>query len=107
MVLCSACHLKVLYNCERFHENISNSFQLTVHGGNVYVQCSKGNNSKSRQISVMVHVFCTLSHGLYICVKFRENITKVSELWSGHEYMVGTAIFNIYNVQRTVTLKVG
>ena len=27
-----------------------------------YVQCSKGNNSKSRQNTVTVHVFCKWSH---------------------------------------------
>ena len=32
---------------------------------------------------------------LYIGVKFCENITKVSELWSGHEYMVEMAMFNV------------
>ena len=53
----------------RFNESISNGFQLTeqtrVHGGNGYVQDSKGNNSKSRQSRVTVHVFFTLSHGTY------------------------------------------
>ena len=40
----------MLYTCEKFHQNISNSFQLAkrtqVHGRNGYVQCSKGDNSK-------------------------------------------------------------
>ena len=57
----------VLHIPVRFHANISNGFQLTeqtlAHGGNGYVQHLKGNNSKSRQTRVMVHVFCTLSHG--------------------------------------------
>ena len=70
----------VLYTCVRFHENISNSFQLTeqtgVHGGNGYVQYSKGNNSKSRQTRGMVHCFCTFSHDALHCVMFRENITN-------------------------------
>ena len=62
----------VLYICERFHENILNSFQLTertgVHGRNDYVQCSKGNNSISRQIRVTVHLFCMSSHNaLSLC----------------------------------------
>ena len=56
--MCSACHLKVLYICVKFGENILNGFQLTertrVHNRNGYVQCSKGNNSKSRQTRVMV-----------------------------------------------------
>ena len=37
----------VHYICERFHDNILNSFQLIeptgVHGGNDYVQSSNGN----------------------------------------------------------------
>ena len=37
---------------------------------------------------------------LYICVKFRENVTNVSELWSAHEYMVEMAMVN---VQRVIT----
>ena len=36
----------MLYICEKFHNNISNGFQLTeqtqVHGRNGYVQYSKG-----------------------------------------------------------------
>ena len=32
---------------------------------------------------------------LYICVKFHENSRTVSELWSGHEYMVEMAMFNV------------
>ena len=74
-VLCSAYCLMVLYICEKFHNNISNGFQLTestrVHGRNGNVQCSKDNNSKSRQTRVTVHVFCTSSHSAY---KFCENI---------------------------------
>ena len=70
--MCSACCLIVLYTCVKFRENISNSFQLTertqVHGRNDYVQCSKGNNSKSKQTRVMIHVFCMLSHSaLHLC----------------------------------------
>ena len=68
----SASCLILLYICVKFRENISNGFQLTewarVHGKNGYVQCSKGNNSKSRQTRVTVHMFCTSSHsGLYLC----------------------------------------
>ena len=55
----------MFYIYEKFHENISKSFQLTertwVHGRNGYVQRSKG-----RRRLIM----------LYICVKFRENITN-------------------------------
>ena len=74
---------------------ILNSFQfielMGVHGGNYFIQWSKGNNSKSRQIRVTVHIFCSLS--FYICVKFCKKILQtVSELWSGHEYMVEICI---------------
>ena len=34
----------------------------------IYVQCSKGNISKSKQTRVMVHVFCMSSYGaLLLC----------------------------------------
>ena len=50
--LCFARYLVMLYICKRFRENILNIFQLTerkgVHSGNYFVQCLKGNNSKSR-----------------------------------------------------------
>ena len=53
----------------KFRENITNRIrameQTRVRGRNGYVQCSKGNNSISRQTRVTVHVFCTLSHGAY------------------------------------------
>ena len=59
----------LLYICVRFHENISNGFQLSerilVHGRNGYFQyllCSKGCNSIGRLTTAMVLVFCTLSH---------------------------------------------
>ena len=39
-----------------------------VHGRNGYIQCSKGNNYKSRPTRVTVHVFCTSSDGaLHLC----------------------------------------
>ena len=42
---------------------------------------------------------------LYICVKFREIITRtIAELWSGHECMVEMSMFNI---QRVIPPKVG
>ena len=89
----------VLYICVRFHENISNGFQRTdqtqVHGRNGYVQCSKGNNSKSRQTKVMVHVFCMSSHGAL-------NLCEVSSIlcmeWT--RVHVRNAMFN---VQRVIT----
>ena len=70
----------ILYMCERFHENISNRFQLTertrVHGGNDYVQCSKGNNSKVSKSELWFMCSARFLMVLYICVKFRENITN-------------------------------
>ena len=61
-----------LYICERFYENILISFQLTertgVHDGNDYVQCSKSNNSKSRQTELwfMCSACCLIM--FYFCV---------------------------------------
>ena len=49
----------------KFHENIM-----------CMVECSKGNNSKSRKTRVTVHVFCMSSHGVNICVKFHENMSS-------------------------------
>ena len=68
----SARRLIVLYICVKFPENIINDIRVMertrVHGRIGYVQCSKGNNSKSRQTRVMVHVFCTSSDGtLHLC----------------------------------------
>ena len=58
--MCSACPLIVLYICVKFPENILNSFQLTVqtwvHGRNGYIQCSKGNNSTSRQYAILSEI---------------------------------------------------
>ena len=68
----SAHCLIVLHICVKFGENILNRFELTeriwIQGRNGYVQCSKGNNSKSRQIRVKVHVFCMSSlSALHLC----------------------------------------
>ena len=61
----SARCLIILFICLKFRENITNGIRVMertrVHGRNGYVQCPKGNNSKSRQTRVMIHVFCTLS----------------------------------------------
>ena len=72
MVLCSESCLMVLYICKKFDNNILNGFQLTdrtrVHGRNDFVQRSKDNNSKNRQTSAMVYMFCTSSHSaLHLC----------------------------------------
>ena len=47
-----------------------------MYGGNGHFQYSKGNNSKSRKTRVTVNVFCMLSHGVNICVKFHENMSS-------------------------------
>ena len=47
-----------------------------MYGGKGHFQYSKGNNSKSRKTRVTVDVFCMSSHGVYICVKFHENMTS-------------------------------
>ena len=62
----------VLYICKKFHEIISNGFQLKErtqeHGRNGYVECSKDNYFKSRQTRLTIHEFCTLSHeALELC----------------------------------------
>ena len=63
--MCFACRLIVLYIFMKFREIITNGVRLIgrtpVHGRIGYVQCSKGNDSNSRQTRVMVHVFCTFS----------------------------------------------
>ena len=65
--MCSASCLMVLYICVKFCENITHGIRVMertrVHSRNGYVQCSKGNNSISRQTRVTLHVFCTSSHG--------------------------------------------
>ena len=75
---CSACRFIVLYICVKFPENISNGFQLTkrtrVHGRNGYVQCSKGNTSKSRKLELRFMCSALCLKVVYICVKFGENI---------------------------------
>ena len=69
--ICPARCLMMLYIRAQFRENITNGIRIMertqVHGRNGYVQCSKGNNSKSRQTRVMVHVFCTSSHSALHC----------------------------------------
>ena len=77
-LMCSAYRFIVLYICVKFCENILRGFQLTerarVHGRNGHVQCSKGNNFKSRQTRVTARsARCLIV--LYICVKFGENIS--------------------------------
>ena len=52
--LCSTCHLMLL---QRAH----------VYDWDHYLQCPKGNNSKSRQTRVTVYEFCMLNEGLNLC----------------------------------------
>ena len=67
--------------------------QTRVHGGNGYVQCSMGNNSKSRQTRVLLHMFCILPHGtLYLCEVLWIYL-KQYQLLSGQKYMVEMAMF--------------
>ena len=69
----SACRLIELYICVNIRENILNGFQLTertrVHGRNGYVQCSKDNNSKSKQKELRFMCSARRLIVLYICVK--------------------------------------
>ena len=62
-----------------------------VHGRIGYVQWSKGNNSKSRQTRVMVHVFWTSSDGaLHLCevswkyLKWYQSYRADTKLWSAY-----------------------
>ena len=68
----------------KFHENISNSFDVTertlVCGRNGNFQCTKSNNSKSMQSRVTVPALCMLSQVLNICVKFHKNILNAFEV---------------------------
>ena len=95
--VCSAHPVMVLYICEKFHENISNVFQLTeltqVHGRNGYVQCSEGNNSRSRQTRVKVRKFCTsFSGALNLC----EVLSKYLKRFPTHGTDTNTCIFTVF-----------
>ena len=65
--------LMVLNICVKFHENISNDFDVTertrVCSSNGNFHCSKSNNSKSMQSKVVVPVLCTSSHESW-CLTF-------------------------------------
>ena len=69
----------VFYICEKFHNIISNGFQLTerirVHNRNGYVQCSKGITPKVGKPELKFMCFACRLIVLYICVTFRENIS--------------------------------
>ena len=90
---------------EKFH--ILKGFQLIertrVHGRNGYVQSSKGNNSKSRQTRVTVHVCCTLTHSsLHLCevswkylkqYQIMEQIRMMEVLTDGQTLKISESIF--------------
>ena len=61
-ILCSACHLMMLYICIKFHENILNGFQVMERTQIYHCRISKGNNSKTVWTRVTVLVFCTSSN---------------------------------------------
>ena len=89
----------MFYICEKFHDNISNGFQLTertrVHGRNGYVQYLKDNNSKSRQTRVKIYMFCSRLIVFYICVRFGENI------FEGMRVMERTRMMEVLTDDRT------
>ena len=76
--------------CVKFHQNISNSFQLIeqtlVDGRNgyfQYLQCLKGCNSKSRVTRVMVLIFCTSSHSaLHLWESSWKYLKRFSTYWA-------------------------
>ena len=91
----------MLYNCEKIHENISKGFQRTErtreYGRDGNIQSLKGNNSKSRQTRVTVHVFGTLSHdALQLCGNITNGIRLTERTHGRNGY-----------VQRPITPKVG
>ena len=60
--MCSAHHLMVLNVCVSFMKICQ--AVLKICSGHENCKHTKGNNFKSRVNRVMVHVFCTLSHGV-------------------------------------------
>ena len=60
--MCSACHLMVLTFVSSFMKTCQEVLKLW--SGHENSKPTKGNNSKSRKTRVMVHVICTLSHGV-------------------------------------------
>ena len=59
-------------------------------------------NVGTPELRFLCYAHCLMM--LYIYVKFRKISRTLSELWSGHEYMVEMAMFN---VQRAIIPKVG
>ena len=59
-----------------------------MYGGKDHFQYSKSNNSKRRKTRVTVHVFCMLSHGVNICVKFHENMSSAFKVMERTQKML-------------------
>ena len=78
--MCSAPCPVVLKICVTFHENVRNGISVMertrAHGRNGYIQCSKGNNSVSRQSELRFMCSAYRLIVVYIGVKFRENISN-------------------------------
>ena len=58
------CALHLYEISRKYLNDFQDTERTLVYGGNGHFQYSKGNFSKSRKTRVMVHVFCTLSHGV-------------------------------------------
>ena len=74
MFLCSACHLRMLYNSMKFHENILNSFQVIEQTQKYNCQISKGEELK--KCTDELWFLCSACHlmMLSITIKFNENV---------------------------------
>ena len=70
----------MLYICTEFHENISKGFRVTELTQFLIYKFSKGHHSIKNIGGIMVLVLCYCLMKLYICIKFQENIKRVSEL---------------------------
>ena len=57
---------------------------LKLWSGHETCEHTKGNNSKNRNTRVTVHLFCTSSYDVNVCVKFHENMS------SGFKFMERT-----------------
>ena len=89
----------VLHICVRVHENISNGFIL--QSGYMYiVEMAMFNVQRTITQKVdksELQFMCSARRlmVLYIVRSFVKVLRTVSELWSGHEYMVAMAMFNV------------
>ena len=80
MLLCSACCLMVLYICEKFSHNISNSFQPTERTKyTVEMAMFNVHSAVTPKVGKPELLFMCSAHRLmelYTCVKFRANISE-------------------------------